>query len=368
MRVKSAFFILLLCQFMGAFLLPPLAAFARMDAVPGSRYTSGRAAALGDAFLPLADDGPSGLFYNPAALAKIRTVRVEPMNFQFQAASDYLLNPGRNFYEATSLEKYAPTLGVHPDTYPGLGGAILPTIAMPGFSAGLLMQSSFSASSDRANIKYRSLYQFVPALGTGFRLASGILRVGYSLQWVNQASGSHVQPIDTKPMGYNQYLKQGSAFSHNLGLALTLPYTYLPAFNLVARNIFGATYRSFTVIHWGQNSTGTPDTEPMSVDASISTLYKAGSGLNINYVLEARDVNNRSQIALIGRLAAGMEIGMRDSFFLRGGWSSGYPSAGVGLKQKRAEFAISWFSEEAGTSYHERRDAKWLVHYQIRAF
>ena len=116
-------------------------ASARNDRVPGSRYTSGRAAALGDAFLPLADDGAGGLFYNPAAIAKIRDTQFEPLNFQIQPNMGFLGNIGLQSLKFPSLGGFAPVLNSNPGTTQGAGFSVLPNVYSRGFAFGMLMLS-----------------------------------------------------------------------------------------------------------------------------------------------------------------------------------------------------------------------------------
>jgi hypothetical protein len=240
---------------------------------------------------------------------------------------------------------------------------------MKGLAVGVLYLNQISGQvREDGSVHYRSLYQLIPAVATGVRLAGGIVRLGYSFQWVNQASGDKTVAADADPLGYNQGLAQGSAFSHNLGFALTLPFRYLPSFNVVARNVATAKFRSNTLFELAKNPNGLPPDEPMTVDGSVSIQPKVGQGGIFNLVLQYRDATNRSQVPIWGRLAAGGEFGFREQFFLRGGWGSGYPNVGVGFKRRGGEFSLTWYSEELGAGYHQQRDIRFLVHYQMRAF
>jgi hypothetical protein len=353
---------------LGALGLSPGLAWARQDIVPGSRYTSARGAALGDAYLPLSEDS-SALFYNPAGIGKVRKTLVEPMNASLELSSGYLGMFDLSFFKLTNLKSFAPTLADHPGKVAGIGASIFPSIVMRGFGFGLLAETQVSGVNDGTNIRYRSQYRLIPTFGTAVRLASGVVRLGYSAQWVNQAVGDNTVPVGTDPLGYNQSLAQGSGISHNAGIAVTLPFEYLPAFNLVARNILGTHYSSFTLYPIAKNKTGVPADDPMTFDASFSMAPKVGpSGNVMNFVVELRDLTNRSSVSLLGRATVGVEFAYRDSVFLRGGWGSGYPNAGIGLKRKTAEFSLSWYSEEIGRSYSEARDSRFMVQYQIRAF
>lgn len=353
--------------------LLPSYSIARDDLVPGARFTEGRAAALGDAFLPLGEDGAAALFYNPAVLGKIQKPQLEGLNLQFYGNTDYLgllSLTSFNFYKAASLESFLTTLQANPGVNSGVGAAILPNFSTKGFAAGVLLQSSLHGQVNTdGTVRYRSQYQLIPTVATGVRLAGGIVRLGYSLQWVNQASGSNDEVSATSsPLGFNQNLAQGSAFSHNLGFALTLPFSYLPQFNLVARNLLGTHYTAGTLLALTPTSSGLPADEPMTLDASISIQPKIGQGGYFNLVFEDRDATNVSGVSFLGRMAIGTEFSFRDIFFLRAGWGSGYPDLGIGFRRQKGEFSFSWYSEEMGTGYQQSRDLRYMLHYQVRTF
>jgi len=88
---------LLAISFIAAFLVQPVSADQRQrgDLVLGSRYIAARAVALGEAFIPLADDGPSALFYNPAAIARLHKMTAEPLNISLQANTDFFTSLNR---------------------------------------------------------------------------------------------------------------------------------------------------------------------------------------------------------------------------------------------------------------------------------
>ena len=336
--------------------------------IPGARLTSARAAGMADAFLPLADDAGTSLFYNPAGLGQIRGTHFEPGNIQLQANDDFLNGFDTNYYKVTSLPNYAPVIKQHPGIFPGVSTALFPNFSSRGFAMGVLYSARISAQSDGTTVHYRSHYQLIPTAGIGARLFSGRLRLGYSFQWVNQASGDVIQSASATPLGYNQFLHQGSALSHNLGVSLNLPMQYLPSINVVARNILGANYGTYALVNLSKNPTGAPPDEPMTIDASFSLQPKLGKGGTFNIVFEERDVMNKTKLSLLARATGGLEFNIKNIFFLRGGYGSLYPAAGFGVRTARAEFAFSWFSEELGTPTLRVRDVRYVLQYQIRAF
>jgi hypothetical protein len=358
--------LLLICLLSGQF---GRRAYAREDLVPGSPYTSGQGAAMGDAVLPLANDGASALFYNPAGLARIRTTSFEPFNLNVYGNSGYFGNLTSESTKVTSLSSSAGNLQNHPGTMMGTGASFAPTFYTHGFAFGVLLQSQIGAvANPDGSLHSRSLYQLIPTAGYGMSFGGGVVRIGYSLQWINQASGDITVPGGTTNLGYNQNLAQGSAISNNVGFAFTLPVVYLPALNVVARNIGGAHFNSSSIYKFSPDPTGAPPTDPMTLDTSLSFVTKLERGSEVNWVLEYRDVTNQSGMSAAGRAAAGMEYSFDSHFFLRAGWGSGYPAAGIGYKDKKGEISLSWYSEELGTGYHDLRDARYSLGYSVRAF
>lgn len=335
------------------------------DSIKGSRYVSGRGAALGDAFIGLADDVAGGLFYNPAGLAKIKQFSFEPFNLQIQSNSKLASGFGGNGYKITSLPGYQENLR---GSQRGASGGVFSGLGFRGFGVGVLAQSRVLGFKDGTNIRYRSTYQLIPAVGGALNLASGVLRMGYSFQWVNQAKGDKTITDSSTPMGWNQQLAQGSGFSHNFGLSLTLPFVYLPSIHVVARDIGGLKFNNKSLYGFASNAQGVPEVEKTSLDAAMGFVTKIGRGFQLNSQLAYRDALDVSELPKLAHVAIGLEFSVREKFYLRGGFGSGYPSAGIGIKTTHSELNLSWFSEELSGAYRAERDIRYMLHYVLKAF
>lgn len=338
------------------------------DRIPGSRYVSGRGAALGDAYIGFADTVSDALFYNPAGLGRVKDLTFEPINLQLQANSRLSSAIGPDLLKIQTLESYESSLRKNPHSNPGAGFALLPAVGFRGFGLGLLYQSRLMAETDGTNVRYRSVYQLIPTAGFGVRLASGVLRLGYSLQWVNQASGDRTVAVGSRPMGWSQGLAEGSGFSHNLGLALSLPYIFQPSINVVARNVAGLRLKGSTLMGLAKNASGTIPKEEMSMDASVGFLYKLGAGWSLGTQFVYRDALNSSDTRALAHAALGLEFSAKDHFFLRGGFGSGYPTAGLGVRTSRSEVNFAWFSEDLGDGKIPIRDIRYLFQLVFKAF
>jgi hypothetical protein len=338
------------------------------DRIPGSRYVSGRGAALGDAYIGIADTVADSLFYNPAGLGRLQGASFEPINAQIQANDKLSSNLGTDFYKFQKLSSYESNLSKNPHTNPGGGFAILPAFGYKGFGFGALYQSRLMAETDGTNIRYRTNYQFIPSAGYGIKLASGVLRIGYVLQYVNQASGDVSTPATNTNAGWSEGIAQGKGFSHNLGMALTLPYMYQPSINVVARNIAGLHLTGTPMEVSAKNPSGSIPDEKMSLDSSLGFLTKISAGWSLSSQFAYRDATNSSGTSLISHFAAGLEFTAADRIFLRAGFGSRYPSAGLGLRTSRAEVNFAWFSEDLGSGSTPIRDMRYLFQTIFRAF
>jgi hypothetical protein len=349
-----------------------LASAGARNSIPGSRYISARAAGMADAFVPLADDGASALFYNPAALSSLKNLRGEVLNLSFEANNDYVSGfAPLDFYKAPSLPSYAPTLPS--GRYPGVGYSLLPNFSARGFAFGALLQTRISAKNEGGLVSYRSSYRFIPTLGTGLRLANGIFRIGYSFQFVSKAEGEVTNvPISSSPLGYNQQVSQGSAMSHNIGVNITLPVTYLPVISAVARNVGGMKFQSISLIPFARNATGVPADEEMTVDFGLGLSPRVGSGDSLSIAFQLKDATVTSGFKIMDRVSVGTDYSIRGSYSFRLGYGLGIGldgiNAGFGFKGKKGDFGLAWYREELGTPAAPDRERRWLMHYQLRIF
>lgn len=336
-------------------------AHARSEYIPGSRYTSARAAGMGEAFMPFALDGASALFYQPANIAGLQKPAFELFNFQLLANTNVLSAGGITFYRAASLSAFNSNLATIPEKFAAFGYTFLPVYSMRGFAFGLMYQATHMARITNGVVHSHSLYQLIPTAGFGIPLARGIVKLGYSLQWVHKATGD-VSPAT----GYSDGLLKGSAFSHNVGFSLNLPYKLLPSVNVVARNVLGATYGSTAIVPFTGASSGTPPEEPMSIDASFSIQPKTGNGGNLNFSVGLRDSLGSSGASLMKRLNAGLEFMFRNSIALRAGYRSQYLSLGFGVTSQSGEFNAALYSEDIGNENLSVKDTRFLIQYQVR--
>lgn len=341
-------------------------AWARYDSIPGPVYQSGRAAAMGNAFLPLGDDPASALFYNPAALGHVQKFHAEPLNIALVPSTGYLSSLNQNFFQIFSLAGFAQQLAANPNTWQGMNLALFPNVGWKFFAVGLLGQMDFLARNDGAgNLRYRTRYDLIPAASAGVKLANGVVRLGYTLQWVHTSMGDQTVSA-AAATSYTQGLYGGAGFSHNAGFALTFPIKMLPQFNVVARNILGLQYSAATLMPF--RDAGPPPTQPMSIDISGSLHPRFGKGHLLNLVFQWNDITGSSGYRILSRLALGAEVSFRDFLYFRVGMANIFPTAGFGLKTRTSEFNFAYTHDQIGTAEAPERNDKIMFQFKAAIF
>ncbi len=343
--------------------------FAREHPIPGSRFETVRGAAVSDALFAFVDDG-TALLYNPAGLGKVRGNRIEPLHAQIHGNFGYFSMLDRNFLSKGSLSAWTPLLAAKPGTQTSAGYSVFPNFVFKGIGIGLLYQNSVIArsSEDGQSVSYSSRNELVPTLGFSLRFASGVARLGYSLQWVNAGIGSGSVPVGSAATAsYREGLSAGSGFSHNAALALTIPASYLPSLNIVARNIGGLRYTSSsTLLPLANNSTSVPGDESMSFDVGLSLEPKLGAGATGSLAFTYRDVTRTSSSDLLTRFAMGGEYVFRQLFAFRAGYSAGFATFGAAILSRRGELSLAWYNQFTGTEIPGPGERRLALGYSLR--
>lgn len=337
---------------------------ARFELIPGSRYTSARGFGMADTYMPLVDEGGEALFYQPAAIAAVEKAEFQPVNFSLRGNLNLFSNGMLDSYKVISLATYSPVLQANPWKWAGGGFSYFPSFSFRGFSVGVLYEGQANARFTGGGTDVRGLTQFIPAAGIGIPLARGIVRLGYSLQWVNKVEGLATQANAT---GYSEGLAKGSAFSHTIGATLALPYPSTPTFNFVGRNVFGTTYTSTAIVPLvGGTQTGVPASEPMSVDFSFSLHPQFGRGKS-SFVLALPDLFNSSGTSIFWRINVGAEITVSEKFLIRAGWRSMFPYLGLSYRADKSEITFAYGSENTGSAGAMQQDIQFWLQFKIRA-
>jgi len=342
----------------------PSVALARPYNYPQVRYQSAMSQAMGGVTLPLTNELGNNLFNNPAALGHHHKFRAEYLNLNLEANSNVLSNLGLSTTKMTGLGGMADTLNQHQNQVFGAGLSELTALSWGGLAVGALGQERVRATSDGTNLHYETMSQIIPAAGYGLSLARGVVTLGYSLQFVNQASGI----AETTPSSSASFLSgihEGWALSHTASVNFILPYTYLPTLSLAARNIGGLHFISGNLFGRAHNPIGTPDDESMSIDAAFSFRVRFAGQFKSQWYLQYQDVTETVRMPVLEKLRIGVNFDLSPHFAIRGGFNGDQGSAGIGFRSQASEINLAWYHETNPFPGVDYWDTRYTLQYKL---
>ncbi len=342
---------------------------ARPYYYPQVRYVGSSSESMGGGVLSNTDELGNAMMNNPAGLARFKGFRAEPLNLNFSMNSNLVSNVGTALLGSTTLGGISSTMNSNTSSPFGLGGSNLTAFSWGGVAVGFLWQEHSRAISDGTTASYQAVSQFIPTIGYGFGLARNIIRVGYSLQYVNETSGTATATSDSSA-SYLSGLSKGSGLSHNVSINFSLPFTYLPSLSVIARNLGGLHFTGSRLLSRGTNFSGTLASENMSVDASFDFLVKITSNLKTHWYLEYRDLGNHVSFpSYFERINMGVDLALNRSISFRGGMTGiANFSAGLGYRSENGEINLAYYKEKSPFSYGDSWDTRYALQYKVMLY
>jgi hypothetical protein len=339
-------------------------AHARPYSYPQIRYQGALNQSMGGVSLALSEELGNNLFNNPAGLSRNTKFRAEYLNLNLEANSNVLGSLGLSTPKMTGLGGMTDTLNSNHDQVFGAGLSNVTALSWGGLAAGLMIQERVRAASDGTNVRYETMSQIVPAVGYGLGLARGVVRFGYTVQYVNQASGL-AQSAANSSASFLDGINQGWGLSHNASVNFIFPFTYLPTFSLAARNIGGLHYNSGSLFARAKNPVGIPQDESMGVDASMGWMVRIAGTFKSNWYIETRDLTNTAKMPVLERLSFGVDFALNPAFSLRGGFTGDQPSAGLGYRSQASEINLAWYAEPNALANTSHWDTRYTLQYKL---
>lgn len=323
-------------------------------------YEFARATGMGNAFIALADDANS-IFYNPAALAKNKNVRLHILDTQ--ALVDGLDTLGR--LGDAAFKGQTDNL-INPDKQ-SLGFALKPTLITPyfglslfGHGFGLFELNSFQSS----NVEVFAYNDLGLALAFGIPF-SDYFSFGFGIKAIQRTSIELNKPVSEllDELGVDYLTASGNPWKtlknySNTGYGFPLSAGFL--ISLPALTKSSPTIRFAGTI---ENIGGTTFTKigTVSAPSKIETSYHFGSllqySMNKNFVLNiTTDLRDQFKgLTFLKTFHMGAEL--RHKFFgIRTGLSEGYLTYGFSLEfPPHTKLHFSSYAKELGDSLWERQ-------------
>jgi hypothetical protein len=343
-----------------------MAILAFEDASHPELITSGRALAMGNAYLSKVDDAWAS-FYNPAGLGTVRGLQSHLINVHVESNSGFLDITG-NGAVSDSIGNYTNAFDpvalrqLHADKPGNLSHARIhafPNITFRGITLGYIYsqqnRARLKSATDAFEIAER--VDSGPVFSLSLPLFGGILKFGASATHLTRkqlqkdfASGDAVS-VDT---GVDY--KQGSMTHIVAGTRLTIPFAMLPTFSAVIRN---ASASDWDTPELG----GTPDRIPQTVDYGFSITPNLGRTFRMHIEVDIRDAGNRYEdVPTARKLSFGVELDYKRAMFVRFGYGDGWGTAGVGVRNNDFIFDLSTYAiETSADGVREEEDRRFLM-------
>lgn len=321
------------------------------DATFPELATSGRALAMGNAFIAKVDDATAA-FYNPAGLGTVRYGHFHLSNFHVELNKGWLdlTTDGRltdsfgKLFDGFSLEGQRKLLVEKPGHSGHSRFAMMPNFTTRFFTLGYLLSKQMKTrlkNTDDALFEYADRADHGPYAGLNFSLFGGVFKLGVSAILLNRAEIKGEQDRDDSADFEDGEYKKGQALILTAGMKLTLPVALLPTFAVVVHN---ATDQEFS-----GRAAGAPDKIKQSIDVGFSVTPQIGKVIRVHMEVNYKDVGDAHGVSTDRRILAGMEFDIARTFFLRFGYGDGFGSAGIGVKSKRLEFDMTTYAVDTST-------------------
>jgi hypothetical protein len=344
---------------------PTLYGIGFNDAIFPELATSGRALAMGNAFVNRVDDS-SAVFYNPAGLGTVRYSHFHLSNFTLESNKGWVnlatggkaTDAASNFSNGFDLDGFRTLLVDTPGQRIHARYHVLPNLTTRYFSTGYLFARRYKGylgveAGDQFEYAYRQDHG--PYAALNISLFGGVIKFGASAIMLSRneylGTGDPTVAVDPQDGDYNK----GKALIVTAGGRIVLPITYLPTISYVLHN---ATDKAFT-----GRAAGSPTEIKQTVDVGFSITPQWGRSTRVHFEVNYKDLEKAyTEIADTRRVVAGMELDFSRVMYVRLGYGDGFGSFGLGIKSKRLEFDLTTYAvDTTGASYRGAEDRRFSM-------
>lgn len=337
------------------------------DAAFPELATSGRALAMGNAYIAKVDDSAAA-FYNPAGLGTVRNAHFHLSNLHMEANKDWIdLGTGgkitdafSNFNKGFKIDGTRELLKNHPGSYSHSRFHLMPNFTARYISLGYLYSNQTRGALGTqagAQFEYAKRTDSGPYLALNISLFGGVIKLGATGIYLTRKEIFGEADPNTTIEIQDQEFNKGRALIFTSGAKFTLPVYALPTLAVKMNN---ATSRPFNP---SDGYAGAPDEIKQSIDVGLSLTPAIGKTTRIHWEVNYKDVNNKfKEVDSSRKLGLGMEFDFRRIFFIRFGYGDGFGSGGLGIRTRKLEFDLSTYAVDTTNSqFRGDEDRRFLV-------
>lgn len=334
-------------------------------------YSGVRSLGMGGTGVAVAND-ETGIFYNPAALGKLRDPFITIVDPELHISSDTGSFVSGFDFDILSLEGVLTKISENPNRNFHLKAQLFPSIVVPNFAMGVLLKYEINGQFDSANNEVDLNYtnDLAAVLGYNLRLFDGRVKVGFSGRYINRTQITDNNPIafgDISGSTLETVAQDGGAIAADVGIIMTAPWRWLPT---IAATVHDVGNTKFSLGGGFASGTGTdPDTVKQSIDVAIALYPILGKKTRTTITVEMRDIlseDTDDEEDIMRLLHAGFEMNMYDIFFIRGGMNQRYWTAGLEFNMPQLQFQLASYGEEIGTATENLEDRRYVMKFAYR--
>ncbi len=336
------------------------------DAIFPELATSGRALAMGNAFIAKVDDA-SAAFYNPAGLGTIRFGHFHLSNLYMEfnkgwfdlATKGKIKSFHKNVSKGFSVDGHRKLLMKKPGHMMTSRLQAIPNITTRYLSIGYLASRRIKV---RLGEKKDALFEYITRLDHGpyaalnVSLFGGVIKIGGSATKLNRHEASdEIKPSVEIKKNDIEY-KKGSLMYFVGGGKLTLPIAWLPTF---AGTLHNTSQKEFKE----RGGRKAPDEIKKTVVVGFSLTPQIGKLVRTHFEVNYKDLNKEfKDVKNARRWTTGLEFDIARRFFIRFGYSDGFGSAGLGIRSRKLECDLTTYAvDTTSESWRGKEDRRTIL-------
>lgn len=321
---------------------------------------------MGNVGLTSAEDPTLSMFYNPAGFGSVKRPQLEVFNPQLEGAINNFGSVGgaSNFTKVGSLQSAQAPLAQRRKQPLSMGAAVFPNFSARNIGIGLLAQTQRNAYMDSAGaVHYQFQTLVMPTLGLSMGFFSGLLKLGGAVRYVILTE-ANTSSTNLRALSYRNNAKEGAGIALDAGGLLTLPFSSLPTFAFVARDIGGTRLTGTPPIRNAAASAPKPEKISMAFDGGFALHPKLSQMSALKFGVDYRDITDVSKSRIFRKVNIGMELMLQRYFGIRWGYGSGYWTFGLGVYGKGGELELGSYGKElTGAGLQGVEDRRILLRY-----
>ena len=324
------------------------------DAIFPELATSGRALAMGNAFISKVDDS-SATFYNPAGLGSVRNAHFHVSNFQLEMNRGILASGvgGKftdaigNMFNMFTLDGTRQILNKHVGTIAHSRFQMLPNLTTRYFSAGYLVAKRTRAvvvDDTITGFEYADRFDHGPYAALNISLFGGVFKAGVSAVLLSRKETIGSSDPATSLVVDDKFYNKGRAIISTAGVKITLPVIFLPTFSATMHNALDQEFKF-------PRGAGAPDKIKKTIDAGFSITPQISTGNRVHFEINYKDLTRQfKDVSTKRRVLIGAELDIARLFFIRAGYGDAFGSFGLGVKTKKLEFDLTTYAVDTTTN------------------